>query len=512
VTETGNSDPRSRSDAEPSETGAAEHTEFAAERPSDPEERARWRLERRAAIKAARDAERAAARAQIKAARDAERDQLKQSRAEDRARIQEARAKERAEARAREMAQHEAALRAAKQAGHKAGQAAAHKAAPNVIEVAPIALPAHMRPRHWGILLSFLFLVLIPLTLSGWYLSNRAVDQYGSIVGFTIRQEDGGGASDILGGLAAQVSGGSGQADTDILYEFIQSQTLVAQMESKFGLRRLYSAPYDSDPIFALKPDASLEELVEYWQRILRISYDESARLIELRVLAFDPALAQAIAQDIVTRSQTLINELNGQARADTIRYAQGDLAEAQERLRIARSALILFRTRTQLVDPETDLQGRMGVVNTLQQQLAEALIELDLLIQSTNQSDPRVVQARRRIEVIRNRISQERLNVASGGDSASGEDYPTLLAEYETLLVDREFAEKSYTAALAALDVARANAARQSRYLATYVAPTLPETSEYPRRWTLFGLAALFLVLSWSILVLIYYSVRDSR
>lgn len=505
MTETGNSDQRPIPDPDRPDTGPDTEPDEGPETLSD---KARARLARRAVIKAERDAERAAARADIKAARDAEREQLKQSRAAERARIQDARAQERAEARAKRQQEHEAALRAAEQAG----KVAAQKAAPRVIEVAPIALPAHMRARHWGVLLSFLLLVLVPLSLAGWYLSSRAVDQYGSIVGFTVRQEDGGGASDILGGLAAQVTAGGSQADTDILYEFIQSQNLVAQMDAKFNLREVYSAPYDSDPIFALKPDASLEELVEYWQRILRISYDESARLIELRVLAFDAGLARSIAEDIVRRSQILINELNAQARADTIRYAQDDLAEAQERLRIARSALILFRTRTQLVDPETDLQGRMGVVNTLQQQLAEALIELDLLIQSTNQTDPRVVQARRRIEVIRNRISQERLNVASGGDSASGEDYPTLLAEYETLLVEREFAEKSYTAALAALDVARANAARQSRYLATYVAPTLPETSEYPRRWTLFGLAALFLVLSWSILVLIYYSVRDSR
>ncbi len=386
------------------------------------------------------------------------------------------------------------------------------KPMPKVVEVAPIAQPAHMRRRHWGLVLSFVLLVLLPLMVSAWYLWAKATDQYASTVGFTVRQEQGPGATDLISGFAAQVGGGGGSSDTDILYEYIQSQRLVAQIDERFALREIYSAPRDADPVFALREDASLEDLVEYWQRIVRISYDETSRLIELRVLSFDPTTAQAIAQEILDRSQLLINELNAQSREDTIRYARLDLEEAETRLADAREALIVFRTRTQLVDPETDLAGRMGVVNTLQQQLAEALIDLDLLIQSTSDSDPRVVQARRRIEVIRNRITQERLNVAQGDGATTGNDYPTLLAEYEALVAAREFAEESYRAALTALDVARADASRQSRYLAAYVTPTLPETAEFPQRWTLFGLVALFLSLSWAIIVLVYYSIRDSR
>ena len=75
---------------------------------------------------------------------------------------------------------------------------------------------------------------------------------------------------------------------------------------------------------------------------------------------------------------------------------------------------------------------------------------------------------------------------------------------------MDREFAEESYRAALAALDVARAKASRQSRYLATFVEPTLAETSEHPARLTIELVAALILVLSWAVMVLIFYAIRD--
>jgi capsular polysaccharide transport system permease protein len=165
------------------------------------------------------------------------------------------------------------------------------------------------------------------------------------------------------------------------------------------------------------------------------------------------------------------------------------------------------------IVDPESDLQGRTGVLNNLQQQLAEALIDYDLLYENTtNPNDPRLVQAQRRIEVIRSRMRQERMNFATEDIGADGEDYPTLMAQYEGLIVDREFAEQSYRAALTALDAARTNAARQSRYLAVFIRPSMPETAEFPRREVISALTLLFLTLGWAIGALIYYSIRDRQ
>lgn len=384
---------------------------------------------------------------------------------------------------------------------------------PQIVTVAPMAPPARMKRRHYGLVLSFVVLVVAPLLVSAWYLWAVSTDQYASTVGFTVRQEEGGGASaGILGNATALITGGSTSSDTDILYEFIQSQEMVSRIDAKYDLRGHYARPWPDDVVFALWPDASIEELQRYWGRIVRVSYDQSSGLLELRVLAFEPEMAQSVGRGILAESQRMINALNEQARTDALGYADADLEAALKRLKKAREALILFRTRTQIVDPETDLQGRLGVVNNLQQQLAEALVGLDVLLDQSSESDPRIKQARRTIEVIRNRIAIERQNVASGDASVEGDDYPSLLAEYEGLIVDREFAEEGYRAALGALDLARTNAQRQSRYLAAYVQPTLPETAEFPRRMIVLGLIGLFVLLIWSIMSLIYYSVRDSR
>ncbi len=380
--------------------------------------------------------------------------------------------------------------------------------------------PARMRRRHWGLVASFIALVLAPLILACWYLWAVAEDQYYSTAGFIVRSQESSGATDLLGGLA-QFSGGSTASDSDILYEFIQSRNIVTAVEETVGLRDHFSAYWDRDPVFALWPDASLEDLDWYWQRILSVSYDAGSGLTELRVVAYEPEMARAILNAVVAESQAQINALNEQARADALGYAQADLEEALARLKGAREELTAFRTRTRIVDPAADIQGRMGVMNTLQQQLAEALIEYDLMRGSLLEGDLRLKTAQSRIDVIRDRLVSERGNFTVAGVApsetseegqtrAQSDDYPQLIAEYERLNVDLQYAEETYRAALTALEAARDEAARQSRYLATYITPTLAQDSEYPNRPLAAGLIVLFMLLSWSIIVLIYYSIRD--
>lgn len=398
-----------------------------------------------------------------------------------------------------------------KGSGGGGGGPLARQPIPEVVQVQPIARPAQLRRRHWGLIFSFLAMVLAPLAGIVFYLWTVAEDQYLSTTGFTVRSQESGGATELLGGLA-QFAGGSTASDSDILYEFIQSQEMVEAVEADVGLFAHYSAPWPGDWAFALWPDASMEDLTWYWQRIVGISYDAGTGLIEVTATAFDAETARAITRAILSESQDRINALNTQAREDAMRYARADLEEAIGRLKEAREALTRFRTRTRIVDPEADIQSRMGVMSNLQQQLAEALIEYDLLRGTTNAGDPRLAKAQQRIDVIRERIQSERQTFTSDNTDTGGlgEDYPSLIAEYESLTVDREYAEQAYRAALTALEVARDDATRQSRYLATYIKPTLAQDSEYPKRHVLAPLAALFLLLIWSIGALIYYSIRD--
>lgn len=377
-------------------------------------------------------------------------------------------------------------------------------------QVPPPVRPARAKTRHFFALSLFFIMVAAPVGAISWYLYNRAVDQYASTLAFSVRHEEGPSASELLGGIA-NLGGTASSSDTDVLNEFIRSQDMVARVDARLDLRTIYSLP-ENDPLFALNPDASIEDLVSYWQRVVTIDYDSGQGLIELRALAFTPEDAQAISQAIFEESSAMINDLTAIAREDATRFARTELEAAVDRLRTARSELTLLRTRTQIVDPNADIQGQMGLLNTLQAQLAEALIDLDLLRETTRVSDPRIRQTEQRIAVIEKRIEEERAKFGIGGTTQSGEAYATLVGEYESLIVNREFAESAYLTALTNYDAASAEAARQSRYLAAHIQPTLAETAEFPKRTTIILVTALFCFMFWATVTLVYYSIKDRR
>ena len=387
---------------------------------------------------------------------------------------------------------------------------------PQQVRTRPVAGTAAAKPRHRRLALGFLLMVVLPSALAAYYLYFVADDQYASRTGFSVRKEEMDSAVEMLGGITNL--SGSSSSDTDVLYEFIQSQELVETVDERLDLKALYSKP-TWDPIFAFDPDGTIEDLVEYWRDMVTIYYDAGTGLIQLRVLAFAPEDAQRIAQAVFEESSRLVNEMTAIAREDATRYTRDELEVSLERLKQAREALTNFRSRTQMVDPEAELAGHMEVLNALQAKVSEARIELELL-ESDQQNNARedvrqevrMAEAQRRIDVLSRRLDEERRKFGISGEGLAGEGFAPLVAEYERLSLDREFAEKTYLSAFSAYNSALADAQRQSRYLAAYEKPTLPEAAQYPKRATLVGLTTLFLLLGWSILTLIYYSLRERR
>ncbi len=443
--------------------------------------------------------------------------QRKAERAEESARRRaEIMAERRAEREAAEAAEREAARLAAEaQIAARAAEAAAAAGRaptgddPYAAMIRPAAAPGRARGRHFGVLAGFVLIVALPMLVAAWYLWARAADQYASTLGFSVHREDMASAVSVISGLSSLA--GSSSADTDVINRYIYSQQVVQEIQDELDLRAMWSKP-QGDPVFALPPGGTIEDLVDYWDRMVKVYYDSSTRLIEVRVHAFDPVDAQRIAQAIYEKSTVMINRLNDIASDDTVRHAREELEMARGLLVEARQAMTAFRNRYQIVDPASDVAAQATILTSLQQELASTLIDLDLLRENASENDPRLPPLERRIKAIQDRIEAERGKLGVGAAETEGKAYADVVAEFEQLTVDREFAEASYQAARAAYDTAQAEARRQSRYLAAHVLPTLAESPRYPERGTLLAVLGGFLLMAWAIAVLIFYSVRDRR
>lgn len=383
-------------------------------------------------------------------------------------------------------------------------------AAPTPIVIAPPAGRARIQTRHRMLLRSFLVMVAAPVLLLSLYLLLFAQSQYASEAGFSVRKEDSGSA-DMFGGLSQFA--GAVSADAEILYDYIRSPDLVTQIDKDFGLYEVYGRHHLRDPIFSIGPDASIEEKESYWQRMVRVEFNEATGLIRLEVKAFTPEEAQKIAKAVIEYSSQMINRLSDAARDDATRYARAERDKAVEQLKVARAALTAFRSRTQVIDPLADVQGQMGLMKDLESQLAETLISLDELRATVGPEDVRIAQLELRVEIIEKRLAAERKKFGLGADGTpDDESYAEKVAQYEMLVVEREVAEERFRATTILLNAAEAEANRKSRYLAAHVEPTLAQQPLYPRSMTLVILTSLILMLIWTLAALIYYSIRDRR
>lgn len=372
----------------------------------------------------------------------------------------------------------------------------------------PTVKPAHVRKRHVGFFISFLVAVVLPTVVAVYYLFEIAEEQFSSRVSFSIRSEEFKNPLDALGSLG-QISTGT-SSDAGILNEYIRSQKLLEDISEKIDLRAIYSKP-EFDPVFAFDPDLPIEDLLKYWNRMTHVAYDAGSGLIDVTAFAFSAEDAHLIANTVMTASNDLVNTLSNIAREDTTRHAKYELERARERLVVTRIELGKLRDEEQIIDPRADLESRMGVMTVLQQELANSIIDYDLLLGNTSESDPRLTTLKRRIAAIENRINEERDKIGratSGGDKALA----TVVGDYESLLAEREFAEQAYIAAAANYDTALAEARRKSRYLAAHVPPTFAESSQYPRSNLIslgvFGTCFLF----WTVMLFSVYAMLDRR
>ena len=201
---------------------------------------------------------------------------------------------------------------------------------------------------------------------------------------------------------------------------------------------------------------------------------------------AFAPLDAQNLAKSILTRSEKLVNDLSLRMREDAVKSAREEVARSEARLRQTLASIRTFRDTHARINPEKEADNRVAALGRMRDQLAA--INADLSVRQTYMTDdsPTIKVTVNRIRALREQIAlAEGLLTKSGTDpDATSRVLSADIGAYDELESERRFAEDYYKTTLISLERARAEADRQSSYLATFVQPTLPEEPLYPKIW----------------------------
>ena len=374
------------------------------------------------------------------------------------------------------------------------------------------AAAARPQRRHRIVGLSFLLGVLLPTLLAVGYLYTMAADQYASRLSFSIRGNENNSPISFLGALTQTVTVGG--TDAEIVHDFVRSQQMVEAAMAALPLVEIFNVP-DTDIVFRLGEDQPIERITRYWRWMTTVSFDGTSGIVHFEARAFDPESARSIAQFVLDESTRIVNEISVQARDDAVSVAREVLLDAEDRLRAVRREIRAFRDFEQELDPSENARAAIGLMAALRQQLAEAQVELDSYLSLVGPRGPRAPALRQRIDSLEQRIEQERQRLGTGSNALAPDDtrlFADLMGDYEELMVELEFAQAAYTSALASFEQAQVEARRQTRFLSPHIRPTLSVEAEYPQRLLLAIGAFVILSVTWAVIVLIAYNVRDRR
>ena len=229
--------------------------------------------------------------------------------------------------------------------------------------------------------------------------------------------------------------------------------------------------------------------------------------MIEFEVQAFKAEDAEKIALLVTKYSQELINKLSSQARRDAVQFSEREVASAEIRLKLVREDLRKFRAKTNAVDPASSVAALTQLTTTVEQQVIEQRTRLNTLRQSLSDSSPSIQDAKKALQALEAELAAKRAEISS---SNADTNLAGILADFERLTVEQEFAQQAYSVTLSSLARARAEADRQQRFLAVFKEPARPSSAIYPLRILNSFLVFIVAILLWAVGVMLFYSVRD--
>lgn len=323
-----------------------------------------------------------------------------------------------------------------------------------------------------------MFLLFSPSLIAFVYFGFVAADRYVSEAQFVVRTAAKP-ASASFGALLQMTGLGRAQDEIFSVLSFMKSRSAVEGLAERLPLSEIYGRP-EADAVArypSLFYGATEEELHKYLNWMITTNYISTSGITTLKVQAFRPRDAQAVAALLLDLGEQTVNRMNDRIRDDAVRVAEDEVSRNEKRMIEAQVAITKFRNAELMIDPS----GSSIVVSELIARLSAELAQTQAQIREMSAgspNNPMLSSLNRRTDALQGQIAQERRRISTDSEGLADK-----LAVYERLVLDREFAKQTLSAAARSLEVAQQDGRRQQLYLERIVEPAVPDYAIAPER-----------------------------
>lgn len=325
--------------------------------------------------------------------------------------------------------------------------------------------------------LPFVAVVLLPTLAAAVYWAGMATPRYVSEAHFVVRKTNEARPNSL--GLVLQGAGlSAGVSDAFAVQEYIVSRDATNSLHNRFDLEKVFRGA----DLFSRYPSpflgASQEARYKTIRRYVTVTYNGGSGITTLRVQAFKPQDARNMSLALLASAEDLVNRLNERSAADAVDAAQRTVVEATTHRAAIQQQMLTFRNRERFIDPQTAAAESTQLISSLLATVAQLRAELAQLQKSAPQS-PQLTILQDRISAYEGQVAEARARLTGGTDALAPK-----ISAYESLVLQRELADRALVEASAALLTAQQDARRQKLYLDRIVEPNLADKPTQPYRW----------------------------
>ncbi len=362
----------------------------------------------------------------------------------------------------------------------------------------PFTLP---RLSSLGFLIKPLVLVLAPTLLCAAYWTFFYTPVYETVVVAVPRSGERPGTNDQAGAMLGSALR-SKDVDSRMLEHYLSSPGMLALLDADLDLRTHFSNRR-INAFQRLSTAANTDTLLAHYRKHIRIIVDSSA-LLHIEVKAYDAGFSVKLADRILAHAEIFLNTVSKTLAAKQVEFIRLEVAKAEKQLQAATERLASYQNKAGQLDPSRTSSDLMGVISRLESELARGQATLTGRLTLLSADAPQLVADRVRIESLAAEIANIRTRLAAESSTGGRAGLADDILRFNHVLIESEFAAKTYASALLALQAAHSEASYNVRTLIVLSKPQALESAAYPRiaYWTLTAFALFGLVFTFCKLV----------
>jgi capsular polysaccharide transport system permease protein len=370
---------------------------------------------------------------------------------------------------------------------------------PKALDIARQKLIHGRKKSRLAALFRFLFMVVVPTILIGFYLYFIATPLYKTQASFSVhtsKSSGGNGLAGLIGGSGFD----SGMSDAFMAREYILSRSMMKEMERKHQFVSRFKSD-ELDP-FTRSHNSELFGIDDYsnYLRHVTVSIDVQEGLLRLYVYARTPQESVEISKSMLAAAEKKVNILSNRMFNDQVSLMTLASNKAENELQETRRKIIDLQIRHGELAPRETVLAIYKSIQSLEEKIKAAERQRDVQLRGNVSNSPAILRLNTEISVMQSQLASQRARLVGQANTKS---LNSILAKFEYATIQSEISKKRWEVTLETLQRSRQDALLQRRYLTVIAPPIMPVFPDNESRvstmlFTFFALTTLFLI--WSV------------